>query len=123
MSRGGYNWKGGGTVDGTRSLDVMKLAHAGYLGGSKMGTWQWSYNDGSVASVLISGGRDTITLDYRFISSREDVQPVKQRIPIQWTPCRFGGERAWFICDVMTSGIHCGRRVAKLYNGGRLFAC
>ena len=33
MSRGGHNWKGGGTVEGTRSLDVMKLARAGYLSG------------------------------------------------------------------------------------------
>ena len=77
MSRGGHNWKGGGTVDGTRSLDVRKLARAGYLGDAKMGAWQWSYPDGSVASVLINGGRDTITRDYRFKSSQEDVQPVK----------------------------------------------
>jgi hypothetical protein len=123
MSRGGHNWKGGGTVEGTRSLDVRKLARAGYFAGSKMGAWQWSYRDGSIASVLISGGRDTITLDYRFKSSREDWQRVSQRIPIEWTSCRFGGERPWFICDVKANDIRCGRRVARLYSGGQLFAC
>jgi hypothetical protein len=43
MSRGGQNWKGGGTVEGSRSLDVTKLARAGYLAGSRTGGWQWTY--------------------------------------------------------------------------------
>ena len=37
--------------------------------------------------------------------------------------CRFGGERPWFVCDVHANGVYCGRRVAKLYGAGRLFAC
>jgi hypothetical protein len=123
MSRGGHNWKGGGTVDGTRAIDVLKLVRAGYLAGPKMGSWQWSYRDGSAASVLVTGGRDTISLDYRLKSPGDEWQPVNQRIPIQWTACRFGSSRPWFICNVLANGIHCGRRVAKLYSGGRLFAC
>jgi hypothetical protein len=123
MSRGGHNWKGTGTVEGTRAIDVMKLARENFLAGPQMGSWQWNYCDGSAASVLVSGGRDAITLDYRMKSRGEDWQSVNQRIPIRWTSCRFGGERPWFVCDVMANGIHCGRRVAKLYHGGRLFAC
>jgi hypothetical protein len=101
----------------------MKLARAGYLDGPKMGSWQWTYRDGSTASVMVAGDRDTITLDYRVKSHGEDWQSVNQRIPIRWTPCRFGGERPWFICDVSSNSVYCGRRVAKLYGGGRLFAC
>jgi hypothetical protein len=123
MSRGGHNWRGGGTIEGTRSLDVMKLARAGYLAGAQLGAWQWNYRDGSTASVLVRGGRNTVTLDYRVKSHGPDWQPVNQRIPVRWTPCRFGGERPWFICDVSSNGVYCGRRVAKLYGGGRLFAC
>jgi hypothetical protein len=123
VSRGGHNWKGGRTVEEVRSLDVRKLARAAYLAGSKIGTWQWSYRDGSMASVLIKGGRDTITLNYRSNSGREDWQHVSQHIPIKWTLCGFGGERPWFVCDVHANGVYCGRRVAKLYGGGRLFAC
>jgi hypothetical protein len=48
---------------------------------------------------------------------------VEQRIAIAWTPCRFGGERPWFICSVYANGDYCGRQVAKLYDAGRLFAC
>src|SRR5262249_4975743 len=39
-------------------------------------------------------------------------------VDIEWTPCHFGGERAWFRCPA--SG--CGRRVAVLWGGG-IFAC
>jgi hypothetical protein len=101
----------------------MKLARAGYLTGSQLGSWQWSYRDSSTASILVAGGRDAVALTYRVRSGEDDWQSVKQRIPIQWTPCRFGGERPWFICDVHANGVYCGRRVAKLYGGGRLFAC
>jgi hypothetical protein len=123
MSRGGHNWKGGGTVEGTRAIDVMQLARAGFLAGPNTGSWQWRYRDGSTASVLITGGRDGVALNYRIRLSGGDWQPVNQRITVQWTPCHFGGERAWFICDVMANGMRCGRRVAKLYGGGRFFAC
>ena len=123
MSRGGHNWKGGGTVDGARALDVMKLARAGYLTGSRLGSWQWSYRDSSTASVSVTGGREAIKLDYRIRTHCEDWQSVSQHIPIHWTSCRFGGERPWFVCDVRTNGVYCGRQVAKLYGGGRLFAC
>ncbi|HME26320.1 MAG TPA: hypothetical protein VKI44_34175 [Acetobacteraceae bacterium] len=82
MSRGGHNWKGGGTVDGTRSIDVMTLARAGYLAGSQLGTWQWR----STASVLVIGGRDAVTLKYQIRGGGEDWQPVKQQVPVRWTP-------------------------------------
>ncbi len=123
MSRGGHNWKGSGTVEGSRSLDVMKLARAGYLTGSRLGSWQWSYRDNSTASVSVTGGREAIRFDYRIRTHGEDWQSVSQRIPIRWTSCRFGGERPWFVCDVHANGVYCGRRVTKLYGAGHLFAC
>jgi hypothetical protein len=123
VSRGGHNWKGSGTVEGSRPLDVMKLARAGYLAGSRTGGWQWTYQDGTTAFIGITGGRQAITLDYRIKSGGEDWRSVHQSVPIRWTSCRFGGERPWFICDVQANGVHCGRQVAKLYGAGRLFAC
>jgi hypothetical protein len=124
MSRGGHNWKGGGTVDGTRSLDVMNLARAGFLSDWRRAGWQWTYRDGATtARIDIEGGSNAITLRYRVKSSGEDWASVNQRVPIHWTPCRFGGERPWFVCDVFGNGVYCGRQVAKLYGAGRLFAC
>jgi len=123
MPRGGHNWKGGGTVEGTRSLDVMRLKRAGFVASWRRAGWRWTYGDGDSATIDIEDGRDAITLRYNVKSPGHDWQSVEQRVPIHWTPCRFGGERPWFICDVHANGVHCGRRVAKLYGGGRLFAC
>ena len=123
MSRGGHNWKGGGTVEGSQSLSVMNLARAGYLSGVMFGSWQWTYGDGTSATISIRGGRHEIVLDYRIRSHGEDWQSVHHRVPIRWTPCRLGGERPWFVCSVSANGVYCGRQVAKLYGAGRLFAC
>jgi hypothetical protein len=123
MSRGGHNWKGSGTIEGTRSLDVMKLARAGYLSDARFGGWQWAYGDGTNARIGLQGGRHEIILDYRIRSNGEDWQSVRQTVPIRWTPCRFGGKRPWFVCDVHANGVYCGRQVARLYGGTRLFAC
>jgi hypothetical protein len=101
----------------------MKLARAGFLSRPCSGSMQWSYGDGTTASIQIMGTRDAVTLDYRIRDHGEDWQPVHQRVPIRWTPCRFGGERPWFVCDVSANGVYCGRQVAKLYGAGRLFAC
>jgi len=123
MSRGGHNWKGRGTVEGARPLDVMKLARAGYLSGSKLGGWQWFSGGDRTATIGIIGSREAVTLVYRIQAHGEEWQDVKRRVPIRWTPCRFGGERPWLVCDVLANGVQCGRQVAKLYLAGRLFAC
>ena len=123
MSRGGHNWKGRGSVEGARPLDVMKLARAGYLSGSKLGGWQWTNGGDRTATIGIVCGRDAINLVYRIQTQGEDWQEVEQRVPIRWTRCRFGGERPWFVCDVLANGVYCGRQVVKLYGAGRPFAC
>jgi hypothetical protein len=123
MSRGGHNWKGTGTVEGSRSLDVMRLKRAGFLVRRRRVGWQWTYGDETRAYINIEDGRDAITLNYRFKSGGQEWQAVEQRVPILWTPCRFGGERPWFVCAVRANGVYCGRQVAKLYGAGRLFAC
>ncbi len=119
MSRGGHNWKGTGRVEGTRSINVMDLAREGALSRPRSGSIQWR----SKASIKIICDREAVVLDYLAKSGNEDWQTVHQRVPISWTPCRLGGERPWFVCDVHTNGVYCGRHVAKLYGAGRLFAC
>lgn len=101
----------------------MRLARAGFLVNWRRAGWQWTYTDGTSANIGIDDGRDEITLRYRVKSHSEDWTSVEQQVPIRWTPCRFGGERPWFVCDVGANGVNCGRRVTKLYGGGRLFAC
>src|SRR6476659_4862499 len=49
-------------------------------------------------TIDIDVGRDEITLRYRVKSYSYEGQSVEQRVPIQWTLCRFGGERPRFVC-------------------------
>jgi len=101
----------------------MWLARAGYLSQPRSGSLQWSHGDRTTAAIKINGGRLAVTLDYLVKEGDGDWQTVQQRVPIRWTPCRFGGERPWFICNVSANRVYCGRQVAKLYGAGRLFAC
>jgi hypothetical protein len=71
----------------------MKLRASGYLTGCQYGGWQWTYSDGRKATVGLAGGKDAITLSYRVQVNGQDWQSVEQKVPVRWTPCRFGGER------------------------------
>lgn len=44
-------------------------------------------------------------------------------MPLVWTRCHLGGARPWFRCNASVGGRACGRRVAKLYLRGHVFAC
>ena len=50
-------------------------------------------------------------------------RPRIRSVPLQRTPCNFGGARPWFECSSVSVGYGCGRRVAKLYLDGHVFAC
>jgi hypothetical protein len=76
-----------------------------------------------MASINVETQYHSVMLKYRSRSYGEDWSDVEQRIAVAWTPCRFGGERPWFVCSVRSNGVYCGRRVTKLYRAGRLFAC
>ena len=67
--------------------------------------------------------RQRVTLKYRSRPYGGDWADAKQQFPVAWTPCRFGGDRPWFICSVYANGTYCGRQVTKLYHADRLFAC
>src|SRR6478672_5365521 len=61
----------------------------------------------------VQAQRDAVTLKYQSRSYGEDWSDVEQRVATKWTPCRFGGERPWFVCSVAANGVYCGRRVTK----------
>ncbi|AUN30297.1 hypothetical protein [Niveispirillum cyanobacteriorum] len=119
---GGHN-RVAGTVEGSRTLDVMKLHRAGSLRPGYWGTWQWSYQDGTTATIQQRANESEIVLIYKYRPGFGDWEPVEQRVPIDWTACRYGGSRPWFRCVCFSGGQYCGKRVAKLYGAGKLFAC
>jgi hypothetical protein len=85
----GTKWEKKGTVEDRQCLDVRELHRAhGIKPGSEM----------------------TINYEWRG-------EELSQKIFLDWTPCKFGGQRPWFICG------NCGTRVAVLYGAGKYFAC
>lgn len=64
----------------------------------------------------------------RFIYTQTDNYSQEKKdfdykVPLEKTPCHFGGSRYWFKCSLYKSGVHCGRRVGVLYKDGDWFGC
>jgi hypothetical protein len=118
-------YAGGGknTVEGCQFIDVLEWHRRGYLRAPRWFSWTLTRDSERVASINVETQTHAVTLKYRSRSYGEDWSDVEQRVPIAWTPCRFGGERPWFVCSVAANGMYCGRSVTKLYGAGRLFAC
>ena len=124
LGSGRYSGCGKATVEGCRSIDVNRWHKDGFLRPGHWFSWQWTRDGEKVASINVSVAERLVRLNYRYrVQGDDDWEPVQQAIPLTWTGCYFGGQRPWFICDVHASRIYCGRRVAKLYGAGRLFAC
>lgn len=103
------------TTDDYRRLDVRALHKAGMLGAGHAAMWNW-YSRGVLrASIHVRAEAGRLILNYAATSNGES-KDYRYPVGLSWTPCRFGGERPWFLCP------SCRRRVAILY-GGAVFAC
>ena len=113
---------GKNTVEGCRSIDVLEWHRLGYLRSPGWFSCAWTRDGERIASIDVQAQHHSVMMSYRSRSYGEEWSDVAQRVPIAWMPCRFGGERPWFICSVAANAVYCGRSVTKLYGAGRLFA-
>jgi hypothetical protein len=95
-------------------LDIRRLNRERLLWPGNSFSWQWLTNGRPVAGLSIRVELQALVVSYLKRSSGEIVE---QRIIMQSTPCRFGGQRHWFACP------RCGRRAAVLYVPGRYYEC
>src|SRR5215218_3439514 len=107
------------TTDGLLRLDVRRLARDGCL---RPGRWDvaWRRGEEVLGRIAVIGRRDDppeVTLEYRVRAGDGPWEPMRERIGLERTPCRYGGERPWFRCP------GCGRRRAVLYSVGGRFRC
>lgn len=118
-------WAGSGksTCESCKSIDVRRWHRLGYLSGPHQFSWAWTCNGEPSGNISVHTETGQAVLSYRIRSHGAEWKPVEQRVPIVWTLCRYGGRRPWFLCAVYANGRYCGRRVAKLYGAGDLFAC
>ncbi|MGH7089279.1 MAG: hypothetical protein ACREFQ_10290 [Stellaceae bacterium] len=111
------------TVEGARSLDINRLNKAGCLRPGYIGGWQWIRDGERVADIGLRAEAQRLILSYRIRRNGGEWQDVEQPTPVVRVPCRFGGERPYFLCPGLVNGITCRRRVAKLYGAGTYFLC
>jgi len=116
----GRRWYPGAkeTTHDYRTLDVRRLQREGSLTPGRKLSWNWLRNNETVASVRVRTEADRIILSYQHRIVGDEWKSEEYPIRLEWTPCTYGGQRAWFICPAR----ECGKRVAILYGGG-IFAC
>ncbi|MGZ8916388.1 MAG: hypothetical protein ACXW1Z_25170 [Methylobacter sp.] len=110
---------GADCTDNYRSIDVRCWQRDGYLVPGQQLDWQWSQNGKKVAAITVKVKVSQLRLIYNYRSNRADWESLDYPVGLQTTACHYGGVRYWFTCPA----VGCGRRVAVLYLGGKIFAC
>lgn len=107
------------TTNDYRSIDVRRWKRDGLLESNQSFGWQWSRHGEVLASIRVRTETNRALLIYRHRRGGEDWKDESYPVYLDWTACKLGGQRPWFLCPARG----CGRRVAILYLGGSIFAC
>lgn len=114
----GRGRSGKSTTSDMRALDVRRLQRDGLLAPGRSFSWRWLRNGEEIGSIQMRSGSDRVMLNYRTRRQGGEWQSMDYPVYLDWTPCNYGGRRAWFRCPAQG----CGRRVGILF-GGSFFAC
>lgn len=106
-----------------RSLDVNRLHREGCLTPGRVGNWIWSREGEEIARIGYRAEDGRLVLSYRVRLYGGDWESIEQPTRLTYTPCNYGNKRPYFICPGVVNGRACGRRVGKLFSGGRYFLC
>ena len=118
IGSGRRSQSGKDATDDYRALDVRRWQRDGYLTLGRAFSWQWMRNGEMVASIQVRTESDRVILSYRQRIGGGEWKDERYPVRLSWSPCTYGGQRAWFLCPAAG----CGQRVAILYGGG-IFAC
>lgn len=112
-----FRWGNATTIEAVKRIDIRYMRRKRLLKPGYGGSLSWTRNSEPCGDIRYSCWADRLTLDYRFRSSDADWEPVQQIVFFDRTPCRYGGERLWFLCPI------CRRRCEVLCFAGKLAAC
>jgi hypothetical protein len=104
-------------TDELQSLDIGPLYRCGLLDPGKQFASQWT-NAGADISIQVAVRHDGAVIDQHVRERDSQRHSIRYMVPIEWRPCRFGGQRPWWHCPA----VGCGRRVGILY-AGQMLAC
>lgn len=119
MGKGGMRWGAGRPgwhvkAEHCRRLDVRRWHREGLLRPGTSSAWVWTDAESGErrASIGFSVAAYSVNLSFNL-----NGEPITQHVPLDRTPCTYGGVRPWFRCP------KCSRRVAVLFLRAAGFAC
>src|SRR3989344_3164442 len=116
-------------ADNIKKIEASFLRKHGYFkdswrSGAINWTNGWSGNKSSVGINVSTGDEKYLRIYYtQTDNSTGEKKDFDYKVPLETTPCNFGGVRYWFKCFLHKRGVYCGRRVAVLYKDGDWFGC
>lgn len=117
LGSGGHNARHRSVVEAHRRLDVRLMQKEGVLTDGWIGQWTWTSSDGETNLIRLFGGRETVRLAYNYRINGGAWQEIDEPVAIDWSPRRFGGAQAFFLCP------KCAKRARYLYGAGARFLC
>jgi hypothetical protein len=103
-----------------RSIDVCRIYREGGLRSGRCYGYSWTRLGEPLGEVRMTVESDILFLLAEVPNSEGSQKKTNvQGVSVAWTPCRFGGQRPWFLCPVNS----CRRRCAKVYLAEDFFAC
>lgn len=112
-----YRWNKKTTLEEVKRIDIRYMRKQGLLKPSTIGTLSWTCGGEPSGDIRYTCYQHELWLYYRYRQNGGEWQHVAQRIPLDSTPCNYGGGRQWFRCP------RCSKRVAVLYGADVLFLC
>ena len=113
------------TCEELKRIPVSFLKEKNYLKASWIGgEMSWSVRGNSTGSISIDVDPENTRLrcHYTYHGDSGDI-PRDYNVPLDSTPCYFGGRRYWFRCPMNRYGSACNRRVGVLYSRSGMFGC
>jgi len=104
-------------------LDVGLLNKNGCLHSGWNGCWSWKDESGKSYSISMNRNNFGVNLNYCLKVGEGEWEKVEQDISVIHIPCRFGGNRPYFICPGQFHPKHRSRKALKLYIIDRYFLC
>lgn len=105
------------TTERQNRIDIRWLRKQGVLKPSNAGSLSWYCGDEITGSIHYRMETNQTVLSYRYLKLGGEWETIDQFIPLDQSPCHYGGYRLWFKCP------SCNRRVAVLYGAGKYFCC
>jgi hypothetical protein len=102
------------------SIDIRKLNREGPLCPGRCWAYSWTRLGEQIGEVRMVAEKDIIFILAKLPNGKEsEPETVVRGVRFAWSPCRWGGQRPWFLCPVTS----CRRRCAKIYLAEDFFAC